>query len=402
MAIEGAGLPLEGMTVLDLSRLLPGPWASMLLGDYGAEVVKVEQPGRGDYSRHATPRYERESVYFSNVNRNKRSLTLNLRTDEGREILLRLAERADVVLESFRPGIADRLGIGYEAVRERNGRAIYCSVTGFGQTGPYRGHAGHDLNIAGLGGFLQVDPEEPPRMSGFLMADFAGAAMCAIGVLLALQQRGRTGRGQYLDVAMLDSLVGWASIIATSPFARLAGASGEPRLQVFGANPRYNIYRCADGRSLSVSLLERAFWEKLCRAVGRADMINEDETEEDRLTDHGELREPYRRFLVELFAGRDRDAWVAELQARDVPCCPIHTPDEVWQDPQVAEREMLRWVEHDRGGRIPQIGFPIKSSEMAPRIASPPPLLGEHTDAILEELGYRLEGIVGLRERGVV
>ena len=250
--------PLAGVRVLDLSRLVPGPWATMFLADYGAEVIKVEEPRRGDYSRWSYPRYRQESVYFATANRNKRSIKLDLSTATGLEVAMRLAKRSDALVESFRPGVADRLGLGYETLSKVNPKLIYVSVTGFGQTGPYRDHAGHDLNISGIAGFLNpTASNDPPRNSGLQMADFGGASMAVIAVLLALRDRDLTGRGQYLDVAMFDSLISWSTVTGTSALARLAGFSGEPLLQAFGGNPRYSIYQAKDDKFLSVSLLER-------------------------------------------------------------------------------------------------------------------------------------------------
>lgn len=381
-------LPLAGVKILELSRLLPGPWATMLCADYGATVIKIEEPVRGDYSRWSQPRYSRESVYFNNVNRNKRSVIIDLSSDEGKEIFYRLVERSDVVVEGFRPGVADRLGIGYEALSSKNPALIYCSVTGFGQSGPYGGHAGHDLNIAGLSGFLNHLPGDIPRVAGLQMGDFAGATMAVIALLLALRQRDVSGNGQYLDVSMFDGLVSWLSILSTSQFARLAGHNGEPALQAFGGNPRYAIYRTNDDKFLSVSLLESSFWTKFCVAVGREDLINPEETEEERLSDHGERGKIYRQVLTELFAQKGRDEWVAFLQDKGIPCFPVYSPDEVFSDPQVLSREMLKSVDHPIEGRIPQLGFPIKSSSMDPVINTAAPLYGQHTTEVMRELGY--------------
>lgn len=391
-------LPLSGVRILDLSRLLPGPWATMLLSDYGAEVIKVEEPTRGDYSRWSNPRYGRESVYFSSANRNKRSIVIDLSRERGRDVLYRLAARADIVVESFRPGVADRLEVGYEALKEVNPRIIYCAITGFGQSGPYKDHAGHDLNIAGVSGFLNHNPTEAPRVSGLQMADFAGASMAVVAVLLALRDRDLSGCGQYLDVAMFDSLTSWLTILGTSEMARCAGYDGEPVLEAFGRNPRYAIYQTADGQFLSVSLLERSFWEKFCLAVDREDLINPNETESDRLGDHGELGEKYREALVAIFAQRSRDTWVTYLLAQGIPCFPVYTPQEVFSDSQFLDRGMLEWVNHPTDGRVPQLGFPIKSSKMKPEITSASPTHGQHSEEILSELGYTADEICQIKD----
>ncbi len=396
--------PLGGLLVLDLTRLLPGPWCSMVLADFGADVLKVEQPEIGDYSRWAPPRYRTESVYFQSVNRNKRSLALDLTKPAGREVLLDLVRRADVVLESFRPGVADRLGIGYRALSDVNPELVYCAVTGFGQTGPYRDFAGHDINIAGMTGLVArgaADGAMPP-MPGLQMADFAAASIACIGVLLALWQCRRTGRGQYVDVAMFDSLVSWLPIAATSALARLAGGTGEPRLEAWGGNPRYAIYRTADDKYLSVSLLERKFWEGFCRHVGRPDLIDPNEDVADRITDHGARGRTYAAFMRELFLTKPRDAWVSELQAADIPCCPVYTIEEALADPHLAARGMLGWLEHPAEGRIPQIASPIHLSNGGPRLERTAPSLGEHTDEVLRWLGHGADAIERLRREGVV
>lgn len=385
-----ASLPLQGIRVVELARLLPGPWACSVLADFGADVVKVEQPGRGDYSRHATPRYVDESVYFTSVNRGKRSLTLDLGTSNGRKVMTRLVEVSDVLVESFRPGVADRLGVGYEAVSEINPRMVYCSISGFGQTGPYSQSAGHDLNIAGMSGLLLPAPERVPTPDGFQMADFAAGSSAITGILLALMRRNQTGYGQYIDIAMLDSILSWSVITGASAFASAAGHADQPGMAVFGSSPRYNTYRCKDGRFVSVSLLETHFWEKFALFVGRPDLINPDESEADRLSDHGELGPLYRRELEGIFATRSRDAWVADLAAADIPCWPINSPEEALSDPQVQARDMIRWFADPHEGSVPHWASPIRSESMQPNLAAAP-RLGEHNKEILDELG--LDGL---------
>jgi crotonobetainyl-CoA:carnitine CoA-transferase CaiB-like acyl-CoA transferase len=392
--------PLEGVRVIELARLLPGPWATCFFADYGADVIKVEQPGRGDYSRHAEPRYVDESVYFTTINRNKRSITLDLTRSGGQEVLHRLAATADVVVESFRPGVVERLGADYQTMRELNARLIYCSVTGFGQTGPYRSSAGHDLNIAGMSGLLRPTPDRVPVPDGFQMADFAAASNAVFGVLLALRQRESTGLGQYLDISMLDSLLPWTAITGASAFADVSGHGGQARMEVFGANPRYSIYECRDGGYVSVSLLERSFWERLVDVIGRPDLINPNETDADRLGTHGEFRERYHKELSALFLGRDRDEWVSVLSAVDVPCWPVYEPGEVPTDPHVISRGMLHWFDDPIQGRIPQWASPIRSDQMTTQLGSAP-RLGEHNDEVLHELGFGATDLDRLRDSGV-
>lgn len=379
--------PLSGIRVLDLTRLLPGPWSTMLLADLGAEVIKIEHPDGGDGSRHGTPRYGRgdssESVYFCNVNRNKRSVTLDLKSKAGLAKLHALVGDADVVVESFRAGVADRLGIGYGALREVNPAVIYCALTGYGQTGRRAAMAGHDLNIAGMSGLLQLHEQQVPDMPNMLMGDYAGGTMAVIGVLAALVDRARHGRGAFIDVSMLDALMSWTTAQMTQPFAHAVDPehqSGE--VEGWGGNPRYGIYRARDGRYLTVSLLEKKFFDAFCTAYGRPDLINPDETEADRLTSHGGRADAYRAFLEALFLTRDRDAWIAELEARGVPVCPVLTPEEAYRSPYGRERGHFFDMNLARlGERIPQPGFPFRMTHSdgasAFALRHEPPALGE-------------------------
>jgi crotonobetainyl-CoA:carnitine CoA-transferase CaiB-like acyl-CoA transferase len=384
--------PLSGIRVLDLTRLLPGPWATMLLADLGAEVLKIENPAGGDNARHAQPRYETpqgsESVYFCNVNRNKRSVTLDLKDPDGVRALHALVRDADVVVENFRPGVADRLGIGYDALRAIRPTLVYCALSGYGQTGPLASMAGHDLNIAGLSGLLQRDADDVPAMPTMLMGDYAGAVMVVIGVLSALVDRARHGRGALLDVSMLDALVSFTSISMTGPFARAVDPAHGGALEGFGGNPRYNVYRARDGRYVTVSLLEKKYWDAFCRLLGREDLVNPDETDADRLSSHGARGAAYRTFLEDAIATRDRDDWVNVLQAAAIPVCPVLTPDELPGTPQATARGHFFDVTAAALGRtIPQIGFPFRMtlSDGADAFAAHrgPPPLGEANDEVL-------------------
>lgn len=378
--------PLSGFRVLDLTKLLPGPWCTMLLGDLGAEIVKIETPDGGDNARAAGPYYEtstgRESVYFANLNRNKRSVTLDLKSAAGKETFLALADGADAVVESFRPGTMDRLGIGYATLRERNPRIIYAAISGYGQTGNARGLAGHDLNIAGLTGMLRLSEAHMPTMPGFLLGDYAGATMAVTGVLAAFIDRLRHGRGAYVDVSMLDAAMAWTSVQMTWIFAAAAGARTGGAIEGWGGNPRYNIYRARDGKYLTVALLERKYWNQFCQHFGRVDLIDESETEADRLTGHRERGPIYRSFLESLFATRDRDSWIAELVPLHLPVAPLHTLDEAFQSRFGAETGHFPRIPVDRLGiAIPQHGFPFRMtmSDGQDGFAwrAPPPALGE-------------------------
>lgn len=379
--------PLTGIRVLDLTRLLPGPWATMLLADLGAEVIKIENPATGgDPARHAQPRYaangHSESVYFCNANRNKRSVVLDLNDPADRQSLFDLVRQADVVVDSSRPGVADHLGIGYTQLRELRPTLIYCALSGYGQTGPLAQLAGHDLNIAGMSGLLQRSTQDTPSMPNMLLGDYAGGVMVVVGVLSALVDRERHGRGAFIDVSMLDALISWTTVQMSGAFAAKVDPAQTGAVQGWGGNPRYGIYRTRDDKYVTVSLLEKKFWDAFCRLQGREDLINPDETEADRLTTHGARGPVYREFLEALFVTKDRDTWVEELQAGSIPVCPVLMPEELPGSPQAAARGHFLDVHCAQLGRpIPQIGFPFHMTASDGRdafaVRCGPPALGE-------------------------
>lgn len=392
-------LPLDGIRILDLSRLLPGPFASMILADFGAEVIKVEEPGLADYSRWAPPFYDKLSVYFSNVNRNKKSITLNLKSAEGREIFHGLAAQADVVLETFRPGVVQRLGVDYETLRKINPRLVYCSLSGYGQDGPYRDYAGHDLNIQGLGGILSFinRGEGHPIVPGLPIADFAGSLWTVIAIAMALQARERVG-GQYIDVSILDCIV---SLLCRDSMFHFGNTRPDDS-SFYGESPRFNVFETADGRYVTLSALESKFWVNLCRKLGREDLINENERHEDRLTSHKGNRDEMFDFLRRTFRTKTCDEWVRELAEADVPCYPVLTIAEVFRDPHVLHRGMLKEMHHPTEGTLRHIGIPVKLSETPGEIRKAPPLLGEHNDEVLGSLGFNAEQRKRLQAAGVV
>ena len=269
-------LPLNGIRVIDFSRLLPGPWATQMLGEMGADVIKVEQPGIGDGSRHSHPRYRESSVYFNAVNGNKRSITLDLTKDQGRAIAHKLLRDADVAVESYRPGMARKLRIDYATLKPLNARLIYCSISGMGQNGPLSHLAGHDLILQGLTGLMgcALDTINPPAVPGFQAADFAGSLYAIIGILAALAQRASSGAGCEIDLSMFDALFSMCIIPLSSAFSEMAGASGEPRMESFGGNPRYATYLSKDGKPVAVTLLETKIWTQFCNHIGRPDLIS--------------------------------------------------------------------------------------------------------------------------------
>ena len=373
-------MPLSGLRVLDLSRLLPGPFCTMLLADLGADVVKIEDLTGGDYIRWTPPLHGEYSAMYPTLNRNKRSVKLNLKSDAGREAFLKLAERSDVVVESFRPGVMDRLGVGWATLHARNPRLVLCSISGYGQDGPYRDRAGHDLNYMAIGGALGITgtADGTLAMPGVQVGDIGGGAMsAAIAILAALQHRERSGEGQHCDVSMLDGIVSWLSIHAARYFHD-GVAPGPATTHLNGAHPCYNVYRCADGW-MSVGALEPKFWTELVDALGVPHLA----------TDAFAQGEQARRVHAEIeavFLTRTRAQWAEHLAGRDVCCEPVLRFDEVFADPQVRHRGLQ--IPEGEGGPLPQTGFPFQLSATPPRVRHAAPGYGENTRELLAEVGY--------------
>jgi crotonobetainyl-CoA:carnitine CoA-transferase CaiB-like acyl-CoA transferase len=397
-------LPLDGIRIVDFSRLLPGPWCTQMLADLGAEVIKIEQPGVGDMSRHNAPNYAKNSVYFNSVNRGKRSLALDLGKLEGRKIAFELIERADVVIESFRRGVPERLGIDFARVRKINPSLIYCSITGFGQSGPLAPIPGHDLVIQAVTGLMgtALQAGAAPAVPGFQAADYAGGACTAIGILSALLGRGRSGQGRYLDISMFDSLFSMCNIVLTGAMARAAGQSDPARMEVWGANPRYATYVAQDGKPVAVTLLETRTWERFCHLIGQPGLIADDESPSERHSAHGERTAAYRDAIATFCASRPRDRLIEEMRAADIPFCPINTPDEALASEHVAARGLIEWIEHPIEGRIPQLANPLASSGLVDSHRRPAPDLGADRDSILDELGYAAPDREKLLGAGIV
>ncbi len=385
---------LEGVRVVDLSRLLPGPFATQLLADYGADVVKVEEPGRGDYLRGFAPFAGEESRFFLNLNRNKRSVAVDLKQPRGRDIVLDLVAGADVLVESFRPGVAERLGLGPDACRKRNPRLVYCSVTGYGRTGPYAHLAGHDVNYLAVAGALGLvrDDRGRPVIPGFQVADVGGGALNAcLGILMALVARQRTGEGQVVDAAMVDGVATW--LVYRWAFHTAGDGAGEPYLS--GEFPCYAVYETADGRFLAVGALEPQFWERLCTALGHAEWIPlqfSGGVDRDRLFDE----------LGALFRTRTRDEWCRDLARVDCCVTPVMELGELADDPHWRERGLVRQMEIATGGAVSTLGFPVGLDRTPPAVRRRPPRLGEHTAEILGELGYPERDVAALFEGNVV
>jgi crotonobetainyl-CoA:carnitine CoA-transferase CaiB-like acyl-CoA transferase len=383
--VSGGGpRPLDGVRVLDLSRLYPGPFCSMLLADFGADVLCIEDR-----------RYQGEPSMPSAM-RGKRHACLDLKRPEGLEIFFSLADRADVLLEGFRPGVTERLGIGYEALRARNPRLVYCSVTGYGQTGPWRDLVGHDLNYLAMAGLLEgtgTGPDAPPAIPGTQLADVAGGGMQgALGILLALQARERTGQGQHVDVSMTDGVMGMMGYVTT--FWWLGGQKLERgRSMLTGRYPWYRVYRCADGRWLSIGAVERRFWSVLCEHFGRPEWTPLQHDEAALPAMHG--------FFEARFAEKPRDAWFEELRPLDVCVAPVLDVEEAFESEHARARGLVAELEVE-GGKQKLLGVPLKLSATPGRVERRPPRFGEHTDAVLTELGLTPAAIAELREKRVV
>jgi formyl-CoA transferase len=397
---DGRAGPLEGIRVLDLTRFMAGPFCTAMLGDYGADVIKIEPPGEGDGTRAWGPPFAGgESIYFLSVNRNKRSVTLNLRHAEGVTLLLKLADQADVLVENFTPGTMSRLGIGEAVLRPRNPRLIYCAISGFGQTGPYRDRPAFDLILQGMGGVMGTTGEEggAPVRVGIPIADIAGGMYAAYAITLALLARNRTGAGQYLDVSMMDAQISWLSY-----YVGIYLTSGEipPRRGSAHATVvPYQAFACADGRYVTLGAGNDRLFLRFCEVAGGG--LADDprfRTNPDRIRHRAELIP----VLEALFRTRPASAWLEALHAAGVPCGPIYTVDEIVEDPQVRSREMLVEIDHPSAGRITIPGLPVKCSATPGSIRRPPPRLGEHTADVLTDLGVATDEITRLHSLGVI
>ncbi len=372
--------------VLDLSRLLPGPYCSRILADFGAEVIKIERPGGGDWLRHMPPLAEGKSILFQNLNRGKKSLTLNLKSDQGRAIFLRLVETADALLEGFRPGVMERLGLGYEALARINPRLVYCSLSGYGQKGPYQQRAGHDLNYIGLAGLLTLTGARagPPTIPGAPVADLTGALWAAVGILLALLARERTGQGQRVDGSFLGAALSFlptdiAQHAGRQPMERGSGA-------LTGGMICYHVYETQDGEYMTLAALEPEFWAAFCRAAGRDALVGQ------QFAPAVPGERAYEE-LRALFRTRTRQEWIEALKGTDACCEPAYTLDEALASAPVQALGMLTGA-----GLLP----PVQLSAQPARPSNPAPVLGQHTAALLTELGYDAAEVEKLDGQGVV
>jgi crotonobetainyl-CoA:carnitine CoA-transferase CaiB-like acyl-CoA transferase len=376
---------LSGLKVIDISRLLPGPYCSMILADHGARVIAIEDK-----------RFMADGLFLTTVNRNKEHISLDLKTAEGKEIFFELVKDADVLLEGFRPGVVARLGVDYETVRAVNPRIIYCAITGYGQTGPFRDRAGHDVNYLGFAGVLDLIgmPGQPPVIPGVQLADIAGGGMnAATGILLALYARERTGEGQYIDISMTDGMVAFLPVALF--FRKLMGSDPQRGNAILSHRYAcYNTYETADGRHLSIGAVENRFWQVLCELLGKPEYapLQYDEAR----------RKEILTFVADSFKAKTLEAWEAILGNHDICWGKVQTLSEVMKDPLFAARAMIVELPAGEGEPEKTIGVPVKLSDTPGSVRTPPSAFGGDTESVLAELGYTAEHIAHLKEKGVI
>ena len=396
--------PLDGIKALDLTRALAGPFCATMLGDYGADVIKIEMPGSGDDTRQWGPPFiGAESAYFLSVNRNKRSLTLNLRDAKAQQIFLRLAADADVIVENFTPGVMARFNLDYAAVKQVNPAIVYCSISGFGASGPYRSRPAYDQIMQGISGLMSItgDLGGDPQKVGIAVTDIGAGMWAAFAIMAALYHRARpdgNGAGQHIDLSMLDAQVAWMTYQAGYYFA-----TGQAPRRLGAAHPTlvpYQAFMGKDGKYFNVAVGSARLWDRFCEGINRMDLH-----QHPHYADNG-ARVNHRSELVpllqEYFLTRDADDWVSDLQAVGVPAGPINDLVDVFNDPQVLHREMLLEMPHPTLGTIKQTGLPIKFSATPGGLDKPPPLLGEHNHAILTGLGYSDSDVAQMAAAGVI
>lgn len=394
---------LEGIEILDLSYQGPGPFCTAILGDLGASVTRITPPPSAG-ARQATRESDHRQAAYSASNRNKRSILLNLKSGDGRHIFQRLAEKADVIVEGFRPGVARRLGIDYEAISAINPRIVYCSITGYGQDGPYAQVPGHDVNYISFAGVLDLIGERdgPPVIPLNLVADYgAGGMSAAVGILAAIVAREKTGRGQHVDISLTDTTISLLTQILLDPYfmTGLAPARGEHVLS--GAHPCYSIYRTKDGSYISLGCLEPWLWENLCREIGREDFIPYNMTRTPP-TEEDEKWQEIRDFLTRLFATRTRDEWFEQMKDKNIPIGKVLSLKEVFADPQILHRGMMMELDHPTEGKVSQVGIGIKLCDTPGEFREFASPTGADTDETLKGLGYGNEKIRELRRDGVI
>ena len=392
--------PLEGIRVLDLTRILAGPYATMILRDLGAEVIKIEQPETGDEARDFGPFKNNFSLYFMSVNRGKKSVTLNLKSPRGKELFLELVKGSDILVENFRPGTMEKLGLDYESLKKHHPSLLYAACSGFGQTGPYAMRGAYDMIIQGMGGIISItgEPDRPPVRVGTSIGDITSALFTTIGILSALRHRDQTGEGQLIDVGMLDCQVAILENAMVRYFS--TGDIPRPLGRRHPAITPFEVFESADGYVV-IAIGNNELWRKFCEHVDRPELIDDERFHTNALrTENHELLFP---ILAEIMCRRTTDAWVEALEAIGVPCGPVNTVDKVANDPQVLARDMIAEVEHDTTGTVQIPGIPIKLSETPGQIDAPAPDLGEHTSDVLTDLlKLAVEEVNQLKQDGVL
>src|SRR5216110_2795461 len=393
---------MDGIKILELARVPPAEMPAMMLADMGAEVLKIDSP---DPERPEGEEWVRRTIH-SFTNRNKRSMTLNMKAAEGQAIFRKLAASADVIVEGFRPGVMKRLGADYETIRALNPRIVYCSLSGFGQDGPYRDYPAHDMNYLSLAGVLNLigEPGRKPVIPLNLVADYAGASLHgALGIVLALYGREKTGKGQHVDVSYLDTTV---SLLAATPNMRFFFSDGvaPKRGEGFlgGSYPYYAIYETRDGKLLTIACTEPWLWENFCKAIGRPELARFARKPDQFVRAANAEEEAARREIEAIIRTRDRDEWFALLTKADVCVGKVYEVEEMVRDPQVNHRRMIVDVEHPKHGRVRQVGVAIKLSDTPGAIRSAAPLPSEHTENVLKDLGLSAADIGRLRDTGVI
>jgi len=382
--------PLEGLVILDMTRFLSGPFCTMLLGDMGARVIKIEPPEVGDDTRAWAPFIGGQGSYYLSTNRNKKSLCVDTRKEKGNEVLRRMVKKADVFVENFKPGLMDRLGLDFKTLIDLNPKLIYCSISGFGQTGPYRDRPGYDQILQGMSGLMSITgtEESGPVRVGLAIGDIITALFATYGILSALYARERTGKGQWVTTSILEATVGILTMQAGKYFA-----TGQPPGPAGNHHPvisPYGVYQTKD-KPMNIAVGTETMWKNFCHVIGRPELEKDERFQKnnDRVKNRPELNP----LIEKALSRKTQNEWVDALNAAGIPCGPIYTIDQVFKDPQVLHQKMLLEVEHPKAGKIPMTGLPVQLSETPPQVILPPPLLGEHTGEVLQKFGFSREEV---------